>query len=124
MISSKTKPKTVERDQGKELNNKIFQDFLNKNNIKIYSRNTSLGAVFTERFNRTIRDLPKKFVFEKCVANWFNVLPTMTKQYNNRVHTPTKLSLKDASLKKNEAFANKNLLVKRKKLKIGRINCI
>ena len=53
-ISSKTKPKLIENHCGKQFYNKNFQDFLNKNNITIYSRNTSLGAVFAERFNRTI----------------------------------------------------------------------
>ena len=55
LISSKCKPILVETDCGKEFYNLIFQDFLNKNNNKHYSRNTSLGAVFAERFNRTIR---------------------------------------------------------------------
>ena len=117
LISSKRKPNLIESDRGKEFYNNIFQDFLNKNNIKLYSRNTSLGAVFAERFNRTIRDLLKKIVFEQGDANWIDVLPTITKQYNNRVHSSTKLSPKDASLKKNEGLVYKNLLDKRKKVK-------
>ena len=44
-------------------------------------------------------------------------MQTITKQYNNRVHTSTKLSPKDASLKKNEGFVYKNLLDKRNKIK-------
>ena len=116
MISSKRKPHLIESDRGKEFYNNIFQDYLKKNNIKLYSRNTSLGAVFAERFNRTIRDLVKKPVFEKGDGNWIDVLPVITKQYNNRVHSSTKLSPKDASLKKNEGFVYKNLLDKRKKV--------
>ena len=60
LISSKRKPKLIATDRGKEFYNNIFQDFLNKNNIKLYSRNSSYGAVFAEKFNRTIRDLLKK----------------------------------------------------------------
>ena len=116
MISSKRKPNLIETDRGKEFYNNIFQDFLNKNNIKLYSRNTSLGAVFTERFNRSIRDLLKKIVFENGDANWIDVLPAITNQYNERVHSSTKLSPKDASLKKNEGYVYKNLLDKRKKI--------
>ena len=116
LISSKRKPNLIETDRGKEFYNNIFQDFLNKNNIKLYSRNSSYGAVFAERFNRTIRDLLKKIVFERGDANWIGVLTTITKQYNNRVHSSTKLSPKDASLKKNEGFVYKNLLDKRKKV--------
>ena len=117
LINSKRKPNLIETDRGKEFYNNIFQDFLNKNNIKLYSRNSSYGAVFAERFNRTIRDLLKRPVFEKGESNWIDVLPTITKQYNNRIHSSTKLSPKDASLKKNEGFVFKNLLDKRKKIK-------
>ena len=117
IISSKRKPNLIETDRGKEFYNNIFQDFLNKNNIKLYSRNSSYGAVFAERFNRTIRDLLKKLVFEKGDGNWVDILRTITKQYNNRIHSSTKLSPKDASLKKNEGSVYKNLLDKRNKIK-------
>ena len=80
LISSKRKPNLIESDRGKEFYNNIFQDFLNKNNIKLYSRNSSYGAVFAEIFNRPIRDLLKKIVFERSDANWIDVLPIITKQ--------------------------------------------
>ena len=104
-------------DLGKEIYNNISEDFLSKNNIKLYSRNTSLGAVFAERLNRFIRDLLKRIVFEQGDAKWIDVLSTITKQYNNRIHSSTKLTPIQASLKKNEGFAYKNLLDKRKKIK-------
>ena len=81
--SSKRKPNLIDTDHGGDFVNKIFKDFLNENNIKRYSRCISLGAVFAERFNRTIRDLLKRQVFERGDANWIDVLPTKTKQYNN-----------------------------------------
>ena len=117
LTSSKRKPNLIETDRGKEFYNNIFQDFLNKNNINLYSRNSSYGAVFAERFNRTIRDLLKKIVFEQGDAKWIDVLPTITKQYNNRIHSSTKLTPIQASLKKNEGYVYKNLLDKRKKVK-------
>ena len=117
IINSKRKPNLIETDRGKEFYNNIFQDFLNKNNIKLYSRNSSYGAVFAERFNRTIRDLLKKIDFEQGDANWIDILQSITKQYNNRVHSSTKLSPADASLKKNEGYVYKNLLDKREKIK-------
>ena len=116
IISSKRKPNLIESDRGKEFYNNIFQDFLNKNNIKLYSRNSSYGAVFAERFNRTIRDLLKKIVSEHGDAKWIDILPTITKQYNNRKHSSTKLTPIQASLKKNEGFVYKNLLDKRNKI--------
>ena len=117
LINSKRKPNLIESDRDKGFYNYIFQDFLSKNNIKLYSRNSSFGSVFAERFNRTIRDLLKKIVFEHGDANWIDVLPTITKQYNNRIHSSTKLTPIQASLKKNEGYVYKNLLDKRKKIK-------
>ena len=117
LTNSKRKPNLIESDRGKEFYNNIFQDFLNKNNIKLFSRNSSYGAVFAERFNRTIRDLLKKLVFEKGDGNWVDILPTITKQYNNRIHSSAKLTPIQASLKKNEGYVYKNLLDKRKKIK-------
>ena len=102
IINSKRKPNLIESDRGKEFYNKVFQDFLNKNKIRLYSRNTDLGAVFAERFNRTIRDLLKKIVLEQGDAKWIDVLPTITKQYNNRIHSSSRLSPIQDSLKKNE----------------------
>ena len=117
LLSSKRKPNLIESDRGKEFYNNIFQDFLNKNNIKLYSRNSSYGVIFAERFNRTIRDLLKRPVFEKGDGNWIDVLQTITNQYNNKVHSSTKLTPIQASLKKNECYVYKNLLNKRKKIK-------
>ena len=116
IISSKRKPDLLETDRGKEFHNNNYQDFLKKNNIKLYSRNSSYGAVFAERFNRTIRDLLKKIVFENRGAKWIDVLPKITKQYNNRIHSSTKLTPIQASLKRDEAYVYKNLLDKRKKI--------
>ena len=117
LISSKRKPNLIETDHGREFYNNIFQDFLNKNNIKLYSRNSSFGIVFAERFNRTIRDLLKKIVFEQGDAKCIDILPTITKQYYNRILSSTKLTPIQASLKKNEGYVYKNLLDKRKKVK-------
>ena len=117
LINSKRKPNLIESGRGKELHKNIFQDFLNKYIIKLYSRNSSYGAVFAERFNPTIRDLLKRPVFEKGDSNWIDILHTLTKQYNNRIHSSTKLTPIQASLKKNEGFVYKNLLDKRNKIK-------
>ena len=117
MISSKRKPNLIETDRGKKFYNNIFHDFLNRNNIKLYSRNSSYGAVFAERFNRTIRDLLKKIVFEQGDANWIDVLPKIMKQNNNRIDSSTKLTPIQASLKENEGFFYKNSLDKRRKIK-------
>ena len=117
LLNSKRSPNLIETDRGKEFYNNIFRNFLKKNNIKLYSRNRLYGAVFAERFNRTMRDLLKKPVFEKSDGNWIDVLQTITKQYNNETHSSTKLTPTQASSKKNEGYVYKNFLDKREKVK-------
>ena len=114
-MNSKRKPNLIETDRGKEFYINIFRKFLNNNNIKHYSRNTYLGVVFAERFNRIIRDLLKLPVFEKGESNWIDVLATVGKQYKDQAHISTKLKPSQASLKKNEGFAYNKLSDKRKK---------
>ena len=109
LLSSKRSPNSTETYGGTEFLNKIFTDFLIKHNIKRYSRSKSLGAVFVERFNRTIRiekfnrsirDILKEVVFERDDANCSVVLPTMTKHYNTKIHSSTQLTPIEGSLKK------------------------
>ena len=117
MISSKRKTNLIETDRGKEFYNSIFQNFFKNNNIKPYSRTSSIGAVFAERLNKSMRNLLKKFVFERGDANWIDALPTIPKQCNNRILSSTKLYRIEASLKKNEGFVCNNFLDKRKTIK-------
>ena len=70
-----------------------------------------------ERFNKTIRNLLKKPVFEKGNANWVDELPKVIKKYNNTIHHSTKMTPIDASKRKNENEVYNNLQDKRKKQK-------
>ena len=116
MVKTKRKPNLFETDRGKVVFNGIFRNFIDNKKNKLFSRNSSYGADFAERFNLTIRNLLIRPVFEKSDGNWIDVLQTITKQYNNPVHTSTKLTPIQASLKKNEGFVSNNLLDKRKKV--------
>ena len=100
-----------------EFFNKLFQNFLNKNNIKHYSRKSPFGAVFAETFNRTTRDLLKRPIFEKGDGICIVVLPAKTKQFNNKILSWIMLTPIQASSKKSEGYVYKNVLDKRKKIK-------
>ena len=56
-------------------------------------------------------------IFEQGDGKWVDILPKITKQYNNRIHSSTKLTPIQASLKKNEGYVYKNLLDKRNRIK-------
>ena len=107
--SSNGKPNLLETDDGKEYVNKFFNEFLNNNKIKRYSRYTDKGAVFAERFNKTIRNLLKKPVFEKGRADWISELPSVIKKYNNTIHNSIKMTPVQASKKSNEKLVFSNL---------------
>ena len=83
--------------------NNIFQSFLNNNNIRHYSRNSSFSVVFAKRFNCTIKEL-RRPVYERRDSNWVDVMPTITNHNKNRVHTSTKLTPNEASIKKKENY--------------------
>ena len=51
-INSKRKQNLIQTDRGKDFNSNLFKNFLINNSIEHYSRNTSLGAVFSERFKK------------------------------------------------------------------------
>ena len=113
--SSNRKPKLLETDDGKEYVNKIFDEFLNNHNNKRFSRNTALGEVFAERFNRTLRNLLKKPVFLAGNADWLSELPPVIKQYNNTIHHSIKMTPNQAAKKPNETKVYTNLQDRRDK---------
>ena len=123
--SSNRKPNLLETDDGKEYVNKIFNEFLNNNKIKRYSRYTDKGAVFAERFNKNIRNLLKKPVFEKRRADWLSELSSVVNKYNNTVHHSIKMNPIDASKKSNERKVYSTLQDKREiqtpKYKLGQL---
>ena len=100
LLRSKRKPNLIETDRGKDFYNNIFRDILNKNNKKHYCRNSSYGAVIAERYIYSKRNLLKRPVFEQGDVKWIDVLPKITEQYNNRIHSSTKLTPIQESLKK------------------------
>ena len=123
--SSNRKPNLLETDDGMEYFNKIFNEFLNNNKIKRYSRYTDKGAVFAERFIETIRNLLKKPVFEKGKADWLSEIPSVIKKYNNTIHHSTKMTPIQASKKVNEKLVYSYLKDKREiqkpKFKLGQL---
>ena len=113
--TSRRKPNLLETDDGKEYVNKIFNEFLNSNDFKRCSRYSDKGAVFAERFNRTIRNLLKKPVFLAGTADWLSELPSVIKQYNNTIHHSKKMTPIQGSKKSNEKIVYSNLQDRRVK---------
>ena len=116
LTKSKRKPLKLESDRGTEFYNSFFQNFLKLKNFHHYSRYTDRGPSIAERVIRTLRNLLKKPVFEKGNADWLSELPSVVKQYNNTIHSSTKMTPIQASKKSKEKEVYSNLQDKRRKL--------
>ena len=90
--STKRRANSNGSGDGSEFVDKTFTNLLNNNNIMCCSTITSLGAVFAERLNRIFRDQPKKPILERCDGIWVDNLPTVTRQFKNRIPFSTKLT--------------------------------
>ena len=115
LTTSKRKPIKIESDRGSEFYNSIFQKFLKSKNIHHYSRFTDKGPSIAERVIRTIRNFLKKPFFLARNADWSSELPSITKKYNNTIHTSTKMTPVQASKKSNEKLVYSNLQDRRVK---------
>ena len=83
-------------------------------NIHHYSRYTDKSLSINKRVIRTIRNLLKKPVFLAGIADWLSELPSVIKQYNNIIHSSTKMTPNQASKKSKEKLVFSNLKEKRK----------
>ena len=125
LTTSKRKPLKLESDRGTEFYNSIFQNFLKSKKIRHYSRYTDKGPSIAERVIRTLRNLLKKPVFEKGNADWLSELSSVIKQYNNTIHSSTKMTPIQASKKVNEKEVFSNLrddrIKRQPKFKLGQL---
>ena len=94
-------------------------DFLEQNEIQIYSTNSELKAVFVERFNRTLLDLIKEPMYIEGKACWLNHLDTAMEKYNNRVHGTTKMTPFEMSTNQKLIPNNNNFKNKQPKFQVG-----
>ena len=80
------KPRKIWVDRGKEFYNKNLKDLLKKNDIEIYSTYNEPKSACAERFIRSLRRLiSNNFVLTNSTT-WYNVLPKLIDEYNNRIH--------------------------------------
>ena len=74
-------------------------EFLEQNEIQIYSTNSDLKANFVERFNRTLLDLIKEPMYIESKTCWLNHINSALDKYNTRVHTTTRMTPFEANNK-------------------------
>ena len=73
-----------------------------------YSRFTDKRPSIAERVFRTVWNLLKKPIFLAGNADWISELPSVIKNYNNTIHSSTKMKPIDAFKKSNEKLVDSN----------------
>ena len=103
-IFEKRKPEKLWTDKGKEFYNKNVKDL-----VELYSTENEEKSSIAERWVRTIKEKMWKYFTDNNTYKYIDVLPDLVEDYNNTVHSSTKLTPKEASKKKNELTVWRNL---------------
>ena len=83
---SKTQPRYIQTDLGKEFYNNHVQMLLKKHKIKHYTVYSQFKAALVERFNRTLREKLNRYFTHSGKKIWYKILPTLVNTYNNSKH--------------------------------------
>ena len=118
LISEGRKPNKIWVDQGSEFYNHTIKDFLEINNIEMYSTYNEGKSVVPERFIRTLKSKIFKHMTVISKNVYFDVLDNIVDKYNNTVHRTIKMKPIDVA---DNSFAeyNEDLNKKDLKFKVG-----
>jgi hypothetical protein len=107
--------KNLQTDDGKEFFNKDFSNLMKKNKINHYSTYSEKKAAIVERFNRTLKTWMYKKFSERGTYVWYDILPNLIKDYNNKKHRT--IGMKPIQVnKKNESTVLKRIKTNNKPL--------
>ena len=95
-IFKKRKPEKLWTDKGREFYNKDVKDL-----VELYSTENEEKSSIAERWIRTIKEKMWKYFTDNNTYNYIDVLLDLVEDYNNTVHSSTKLTPIEASKKKN-----------------------
>ena len=110
-IFKERKPGKLWTDKGREFYNKDVKDL-----VELYSTENEEKSSIVERWIRTIREKMWKYFTDNNTYNYMDVLPELVEDYNNTVHSSTKLTPIDASKEENELTVWRNLYPDRYKI--------
>ena len=109
------RPAKLWTDKGSEFFNKDVMDL-----VDLYATETELKSSVVERWIRTIKEKMFKYFTDNKTNRYIDVLPDLVEDYNNTVHSSTKLTPTEASKKENELKVWRNLYPDR--YKTSRLN--
>ena len=105
------KPNKIWVDQGSELYNQCFKDFLKINNIEMYSTFNEGKSVVVERFIRTLKNKICKHMTTISKNVYIDSLNDIVNRYNNTIHRSIEMKpidvMGDSYVEYNEDFNKK-----------------
>ena len=109
------RPDKLWTDKGREFFNKDVRDL-----VYLYATENEEKSSIAERWIRTMKEKMFKYFTDNNTYNYINALPELVEDYNNTVHSSTKLTPTDASKEENELTVWRNLYPDR--YKTSRLN--
>ena len=109
------RPEKLWTDKGREFFNKNV-----KNLVYLYATENEEKSSIAERWIRTMKEKMFKYFTDYNTNKYIDVLPDLVEDYNNTVHSSTKLTPVEASKEKNELTVWRNLYPDR--YKTSRLN--
>ena len=98
-IFTDRKPTKLQTDKGTEFLNNPFQKYLDDLNVRHFTtENDDIKACIVERFNRTLKTRMWRYFTKNSTYRYLDVLPKLTKAYNNSYHR--KIKTKPSDVKK------------------------
>ena len=108
-IFKEAKPELLQVDQGSEFYNKKFQDFLDENDVKLFSTHSDKKAAVVERFNRTLKMRMGKLFDVNQSFRYVDNLSDLVYNYNSSLHRTIKMTPIEAIKEKNILKVYKNV---------------
>ncbi|KAJ8911237.1 hypothetical protein NQ315_012224 [Exocentrus adspersus] len=113
-------PRNCQSDQGLEFYNKSFKALMDQYGINHYSTYSTKKAAIVERVIKTIKNWLYKEFSSRGRYEWLSILPTITDQYNRRIHSTTKMRPIDVRPDTLiDAYNNPKIAPKKFKFKVG-----
>ena len=109
------RPEKLWTDKGREFFNKDVRDL-----VYLYATENEEKSSIAERWIRTMKEKMFKYFTDYNTNKYIDVLPELVEDYNNTVHSSTKLTPTDASKEENELKVWSNLYPDR--YKTSRLN--
>ena len=96
-------PNTIITDEGLEFYNNAINKIYDKYGILHYSIKTARKASIAERAIQTIKNRYEKYFYKNKTKKWIDVLPEMTKNYNQTPHRSIGLAPSSVTFHNREA---------------------